>query len=203
MTKRIIFDVESVGLHGEGFAVGWVVLNDAGQTESQGHVYCDPRKAVRGVPGDREWVEDHVVPGLEAFHITEVVDTPFQVREAFWKAYQAHKEEGPVELWADCPWPVEANFLTETIDFKRVERNWQGPYPLLDVGVMLRAAGIDPMATFPRLDHELPVHNALADARQSARLLLEAENALAGYPVNPAPQFIGIPGPGSHGEATP
>ena len=35
-------------------------------------------------------------------------------------------------------------------------------------------AGMDPMATYDRLPAELPRHDPLADARQSARLLVEA-----------------------------
>lgn len=172
--KRIVFDVESVGLHGEGFAVGWVVLDASGQEIDAGLMHCDPRRAAAGTPGDRGWVEENVKIGSPATHVSA-----YPLREAWWSWYQALKATGPVELWADCPWPVEARFLAACVDQWRDARNWEGPYPLLDVGVMLRAAGMDPMATYDRTEAESPAHNPLADARQSARLLLEAERRLA------------------------
>jgi hypothetical protein len=49
-----------------------------------------------------------------------------------------------------------------------------GPYPLVDVASVRLAAGLDPLGAYDRTAGELPVHNPLADARQSARLLLEA-----------------------------
>lgn len=40
----MVFDVESIGLHGEGFAVGYVVLQDCREVEC-GMFACDPSKA--------------------------------------------------------------------------------------------------------------------------------------------------------------
>ena len=34
--KFMVFDVESIGLHGEGFAVAWVVVNRAGERLGDG-----------------------------------------------------------------------------------------------------------------------------------------------------------------------
>ena len=180
MTKRIVFDVESLGLHGEGFAVGWVVLDDKGREIEWCVRAADPVNAC-GAPDDRTWIEANVVPALGgrvAASFIEPSTTLRDVREAFWAMYQRLKAEGPVELWADCPWPVEARFLNACVDDGQPGRNWEGPYPLLDVGVMMRASGIDAMATYPRRPDEEPAHNPLADARQSARLLLEAESRL-------------------------
>jgi hypothetical protein len=72
------------------------------------------------------------------------------------------------------PWPVEAHFLSECVADRPQEREWQGPYPLLDVASVRLAAGLDPLATVDRLPSELPAHDPLADSRQSARLLVEA-----------------------------
>jgi hypothetical protein len=172
MTKRMVFDVESVGLHGEGFAVGWVVLDHLGNEVTCGLLSCLDRMASAGTQPDRAWVQENVIPHLPF----PTHGGPFDLREAFWKVY---KDEAPDELWADCPWPVEARFLNACIDQCRDARNWEGPYPLLDVGVMIRASGLDAMANHPRRPDEKPAHNPLNDARQSARLLLEAEYRLA------------------------
>jgi len=50
--RILSFDVESVGLHGQGFAVGWVVLQD-GQEVSSGYAAC-PIDAAKGARSDRE-----------------------------------------------------------------------------------------------------------------------------------------------------
>jgi hypothetical protein len=82
-------------------------------------------------------------------------NNPYQVREAFWETWLAYKDR--VLLAADVPWPVEGRFLNACIDQNRRQRTWQGPFPLIE-----------------RLEDELPVHNPLADARQSLRILREA-----------------------------
>jgi hypothetical protein len=48
-----------------------------------------------------------------------------------------------------------------------------GPYPLHDLASILLAHGRDPLAKNERLPEELPEHDPLNDARQSARLLHE------------------------------
>ena len=40
--KFMVFDVESVGLHGEGFAVAWVVVNIDGEKLDEGCLSCNP-----------------------------------------------------------------------------------------------------------------------------------------------------------------
>jgi hypothetical protein len=72
---------------------------------------------------------------------------------------------------ADCAWPVEARFLARCVNDKPREREWQGPYPLMEIASYLEAAGMDPMKEYDRLPSELPKHNPLCDARQSARML--------------------------------
>lgn len=168
--KKMVIDVESVGLHGEGFAVGWVVLDEQGKQISSDLLYA-PAYAARGTVEDREWIEANVLPTLPEANC----DTTWNVRQQFWAAWMALKAEGPIQMWADCAWPVEANFLAACVADDPTKRNWEGPYPLHDVATLLRAAGLDPLATYPRLPSEEPAHNPLADARQSAHLLLEAE----------------------------
>ncbi len=47
-----VFDVESIGLHGEGFAVGWVVVGETGATYEESYLACLPG-AARGSVGRR------------------------------------------------------------------------------------------------------------------------------------------------------
>jgi len=171
-----VFDVESVGLHGEGFAVGWSVI----QVKQDGHRLRWHESAhgyeachhdvAQGNRSDRAWIVEHVVPHLEAVNTSA---TPEQVRQRFWKAWLHWKERG-AQLAADVAWPVEARFLNTCIDDAPASRTWEGPYPLIDIASVRLAVGLDPLGTEERRGDELPAHNPLADARQSARLLVEA-----------------------------
>lgn len=160
----MVFDVESVGLHGEGFAVGFVVVNGYGVEIQSGLAACPPDRA-RGTNEDRVWIKDNIPA------IPENCDVPFQVRAHFWQQWMDWKQKGVI-LVTDCGWPVEARFLAQCVDDDR-RRKWEGPYPLHDLASILLAAGKNPTATFDRLPNELPAHNPLNDARQSARILIE------------------------------
>jgi len=77
-------------------------------------------------------------------------------------------------MWADCSWPVEARFLARCVENDFDKREWEGPYPLHEIATVLLLAGKNPSEKFPRQENELPEHNPLNDARQSARLLLQS-----------------------------
>jgi hypothetical protein len=166
---HMVFDVESIGLHGEGYAVGWVVVDDkTGQEEDVGLLACSPDMAV-GLAGDRKWVETNCPKIPVRF------DNPGQVRVQFSEVWNFWRER-TVRLWADCGWPVEANFLTLCVGDGIIN----SPYPLHEIATARMLAGFDPIATYDRRPVELPVHNPQMDARQSGRLLLEALEKLNG-----------------------
>lgn len=162
----MVFDVESIGLHGEGFAVGFVVVNQHGEALAEGVHACPPGHA-HGADDDRKWVAENI-PELNGEH-----PTPESVRSSFWHCWQYWKAQGAV-LVADCCWPVEARFLAACVDDSPIARKWSGPYPLHDLASVLLALGRDPLATNERLPNEAPAHHPLHDARQSARLLVAA-----------------------------
>lgn len=162
-----IFDVESMGLHGEGFAVagGVYLANGAAQWEFRyacptGSAWCDDAE-------DRTWVDANV-PVLETTH-----RTPELMRHAFWQHWLKAKKAG-AQMAVECGWPVEAEFLHRCIHDQYPGRKWDGPYPLHEIATYMAAAGMDPMAQYKRRPSELPMHDPLADARLSARLLSEA-----------------------------
>lgn len=174
----MVLDVESIGLHGEGFAVGLVVVDKAGKTHDEMISYC-PTSSALGPFDRREWVRRNV-PDLDMAGATLGYDhklaranSPRQVRGDFWKQWLLWKD-APCLLVADCGWPVEARFLAACVDDNHKDREWQGPYLLHELASFMLAAGLDPLAKYDRLPNELPEHNPLADARQSARLLLHA-----------------------------
>lgn len=164
MSKYMIFDVESIGLHGEGFAVGWVVIDGDGNELNVGLLVA--REQARGTEVDGNWVAENV-PRMGWTH-----DSLADMRSAFWRTWQLWKERGAT-LWADCSWPVEARFLAQCVDDDLDNRKWEGPYPLHEIATAALLCGRDPLVTIDRLPHELPAHNPLNDARQSARVFLE------------------------------
>lgn len=161
----MVFDVESVGLHGEGFAVGYVVIDREGTILDEGR-YVAPLSTAVGSKSGRDWVSKHV-PMMDATD-----PSPGAVRERFWAVWRSWAARGAV-LVADCAWPVEARFLAACVDDGEPSRRWEGPYPLHELASFMVAAGMDPMATYDRLPDE-PQHDPLGDAKQSARLLLQA-----------------------------
>jgi hypothetical protein len=172
----LVFDVESVGLHGDAFAFGYVVLDTATGAElDSGLVQMDPGRAPLGLPDDRAWVAEHVMPALGARWGAQggVAETAAHLRGRFWAVWDTWRAHG---AWvaADCPWPVEARFLSQCVADHPHQRAGHGPYPLIDVASVRLAAGLDPLGTDERRPDEQPAHNPLADARQSARLLREA-----------------------------
>ena len=176
----LVFDVESVGLHGEGFAVGYVVKLATGSIVAEG-VFACPMMEADGSDDDRLWVSNNVplIPANCA--------RPIDVRSQFWALWLEWKARGAV-LVADCCWPVEARFLAQCIDDDPHARNWDGPYPLHDLASMLLTVGRDPLATSERQPDELPAHHPLNDARQSARLLIDLLMMMAD--VGPSAEFM-------------
>ena len=161
-----VFDVESIGLHGEGFAVGWVVVSETGAIHQEDYFACPP-KVAEGDFDSRKWVDDNI-PELPITH-----ETPCEIRDAFWEVWKEWREKGAV-LVADCAWPVEARFLAQCVDDSPRKRECEGPYPFHDVASVLLARGADPLLTRERLPDELPAHHPLKDAKQAARIFLTA-----------------------------
>lgn len=164
-----VLDVESVGLHGEGFAVGYVVVDEKGTVHEQGLGWCDPIQAWGLDPG-REWVKEHV--NLEG---APTHRGPFEVREWFWNQFQAWRDKG-AHIFADCGYPVEAGFF-RACQQDRLNRDFAGPFPLHEVQTILLATFVpgeelELAELVKRRESELPEHNPLKDARHSARILL-------------------------------
>lgn len=167
MKQILVIDVESIGLHGEAYAVGGCVLHvDSGEITDGFRYAIDPHDA-KGAKSDREWVSQNI-PEIPQSH-----DTPEGMRFIFWFEWQRLKTiyGDDLVMAAECGWPVEANFLEACIKDDEEDRRFKGPYPFHEIASFMQAAGMDPMATYERLASEEPKHCPLADARQSARLL--------------------------------
>lgn len=156
----LCMDVESIGLHGEAFAVGWVVVDSNGREKTSGCIACDPVFA-KGNDDDRAWVADNIPP-LPITH-----NTPAEVRAAFWQVWQHWRQQG-ARLLCDCGWPVEARFLAACVDDIGVTSHGLGPYPLLDVSTLDLLLGGDSTEPTARTKNAY-AHHPEHDARRSAR----------------------------------
>jgi len=166
-----IFDVESLGLHGDGFAVAGGVWKGLDQCLMEFAYHTSQDRALIGIAGDAEWVKKNVIisPQSTLCGGTAIMNS------LFWNEWKRAKEQYPgIVMAAECLWPVEARLLQKAVDEDRDNRNWEGPYPIHEIASFMLAAGMDPMATYERRENELPAHEPLADARLSARLLFEA-----------------------------
>lgn len=168
-SKLFVFDVESIGLRGEAFAVGFVVAS--GSNILVRHTLAIDRRLASGNADDRAWC-DKGIPDIPAN-----CSSAYDLRVQFWSAWKTFKANGAI-MCAEVAWPVETGFLSACAQLDGNEHH--GPYPLVDVSSVMLAAGMDPMAAYPRLDGEIPVHDPLADATQSHRLLIEALKKLEG-----------------------
>lgn len=175
MKSFFVIDVESIGLHGEGYAVAGGVYLENGSTQWEFKLACPPETCL-GPDSDREWVRDNIPP-IEVTHKTSRL-----MRDEFWKLWMKAKEAGSV-MAAECLWPVEAGFVMDCVADDEESRRFEGPYPFYEISSVMAAAGMDPMATYDRTPSELPKHDPLADARQSARLLATALETVRTIPA--------------------
>lgn len=174
----MVFDVESLGLHGGGYAIGYVILVDG--VEIANGCWASEPKPLKGEydSDDYTWARENVPhQELEKFYCKSAK----AIWENFWMAWRFFKQTYPNGmLAADVAWPVEANFLSDCIADCPEAREGHGPYPLADISSIMLAVGMDPLAPYVRREDELPAHHPIMDARQSARLLLQALSHLNG-----------------------
>lgn len=159
-------DAESIGVHGEAYAIaGGVYELSKDLKVCEEFCFSCYSDEADGDFDDRKWVSENIPP-IKVTH-----NSPKEIRTAFWRKWKQIKGNYPdIAMVAETAWPVEARFLIDCVKDDKT-RKWEGPYPLHDISSFLAAAGKDPMANYERLPNELPKHDPLADVRQSARLL--------------------------------
>jgi hypothetical protein len=175
----LVFDVESVGLYGDGFAVGWVVIDLNGKEHESGLFVSDWRKAEGfNQKGAIEWVETNLPP-MEITHQNResLCFDFFNVLQRWLLNGRERSHPKVCSIWADWGYPVETNFLRRcrAAAYWMIEDDpsWLLPAPLQEIATICLAADINP-DDFPCLPDELPQHNPMNDARHSARLLVKA-----------------------------
>ena len=137
-----------------------------------------------------EYVLKNVVPAIPAEYRSETPGTRMsaslaEMRQAFWACYRAAADGvsaakgATLVVAAECGFPVEANFFRACILDDLAKRAYQGPFPLHEIATRVLAKCPDDKS--PQYAHlnrrepaELPAHNPLCDARQSARIWFES-----------------------------
>jgi hypothetical protein len=165
----MVLDVESVGLYGEPFAVGFVVINSLSRTVlDQCYLACPDSKA-QGTDEDRRWIQKNVLPFLPPPNL----DTPREVREVFWNLYRrivdAYKNQD-FSIWADCGYPVEDRFLRLCVQDDLSNRVWKAPYPLHEIATVRAALRLDSVLGYDLPDDKR--HNPLEECQYIAPKLI-------------------------------
>lgn len=189
-----MFDVESAGLHGDGFAYGYVVT---GVDKTTGELTVLDEGEKYSIEGGKqaqqhEWVAKNVLPSLPLTPFLDnevsaeplpetIVPTNRELRDAFFKVYSDWKSKG-AEIYSDVNWPVETGFLSAVMQDDLPARNFAGPFPLKDASHVLCHIEPDPMKLdrweYARLPGARRPHNPLDDAKASAFALHKAKHEL-------------------------
>ncbi len=172
-----VMDAESYGLYGQVFSWACVVFENGKEIFSCYHTM--PPRLARRIPSDEEWIEKNVVRVMDHLPQSQHVvqhDNYAELMDSFLGVWLKWQKQAT--LVADCPFPVESSFIRDCIDFAKLVDPERAKdisfYPVIDVASVRLGVGLDPMETVERRPDELPVHHPLADARQSARLLMQA-----------------------------
>lgn len=162
--KRLIVDAETDGLYGRFLTVALLVTDEEGVELDVFYGGVAPH--IQQV--ETEWVKEHVLPLLGDY---EVFDSQEALFEAVWFFWNRYRDE--VRCFADVPCPVEARLFRTMVEQDLSVRNFQAPFPLLDLASMLYARGYNPLIDRRTLVgmEGVPLHNALLDARLTNAVL--------------------------------
>lgn len=165
MSKNIfMFDVESDGLYGHGFAVGTVVATPDGEI-------IDTFEMKSNVSITDNWVKENVLPHLGDMPSCE---TSKELRTKFYDFYMKYKNSCIV--YSDCNFPVETNFLTEVVRDDEDNRKWEMPFPLMDVATVKNINVSRNYFYKVNTGKKIRQHNPLDDAIASLYFLLHYYN---------------------------
>lgn len=195
LPRFFVFDVESMGLYGEDFAVAFVVVDRSGTELDAGFFNCPHEEAAPAVvlaeyaqpvvafagamdlleqwgqrsQYDASWVSENVLPHMPV----PSHETREQMHTDFWTTWVRWRDRGAM-MWADCGYPVEFGFLRSCV-YEEPSRIDTAPFPLMEIETLRALSGLGDFSR--RMDH-VPAHNPLNDVRHSARVLIESLNRM-------------------------
>lgn len=122
--KKLIFDVESTSLFGVAIAVAAVVLD-----EKKNIIDSIELCSEEHFEKCNQWVKVNVLPKIKNMPRCENNEV---MRRKFWAFLQKHKD---AQIWVDCGYPVETNFLNSIAHDDIESRELNMPYPLYEIAV--------------------------------------------------------------------
>lgn len=162
----LFIDAETNGLYGTFLSVAAIALDDNGEeTDAFYGTLRNPEKYVTS-----EWVRENVLPYLgDAVRADDYYDSEKELVEAFYSFYLQHRDS---DVIADVPHPVESRLFISAAENDLEEREFQAPYPLMDLSSMLYAKGYDPLIERRSVVDcsDLRLHNSFDDVRMSIRI---------------------------------
>lgn len=168
-TKLLCFDLETNGLHGQAFAVGGLIMDAAGNIESQYSARCPIKGELD------EWVSENVIPFIEDMEQTHKDYKSFC--DDFW-AWFVEAQNRSDYVIVQNGYPVEYRFLLQCQEMDIESRYWDHPFPILDLTSMLVMAGYDAedkvrLAGQWLKETGFAKHHPLNDAHLTARMAFE------------------------------
>ncbi len=156
--NHFIVDAETDGLYGSFLSVAALVTTSEGEQADLFYGAVSPDLLqVRS-----EWVKKNVLPYISAAHT--FFSSEDELLRAFWDFWMKHRETSV--CIADVCYPVEARLFSRCVQMSPEEREFQGPFPLLDLSTLLLARGIPVDTSRKELTSlSLVQHDALNDAR--------------------------------------
>lgn len=133
MKSVISIDAESNDLYGSVWAVGVVVLDESGN-ETDRFVGRLPEEFVTS-----EFARKNVLPVVTDIPVTH--ESRAALLEDFWSFWQNHKENA--DAIAHISVPVESGLFRACVEQDTESRMFEGPFPLHEVGTVLKALGED------------------------------------------------------------
>lgn len=159
---HVVYDVETVGILGPCWAVGWVALDAAGNEIDAGHAWTEPA----GDPAAVAWAR----PARDALaaESAPLADADAVLR-VLWAVWLTAKTSG-AQLWCDVAYPCDAPTLAAAHRLavaEGVSGPFDGPFPLGDIAQRLGGRVSGP---------PLPAdgHHPVVDARWSSGRLRDA-----------------------------
>ena len=182
--KRVIsFDAETTSLRGSQLAIGAILFGEDGTEISQ---FLGWRKPEEGEKVDN-WVKENILPKIATMPVANMYESRKTLLEAFaswymangfgdapapWDASQMIKQADCLFI-AHCGAPVEAN-LIQALFAEGLIGEFNGPFPLHEVGTLLLAKGEDPTSVDSyNAKHDLKghdfggTHNPLDDSEKA------------------------------------
>jgi hypothetical protein len=163
--KEFLFsvDVETDNLYGETFAIG-VTIWDLKTREMVSKVGCYAElNKVRS-----EWCKNNILPIIRGNNDFMKVGYRTQMRDIFWNLYEEWRRKSII--LADFQYPCEAGFFRQCVLDDLKSREWDGPYPMIDLGTMFICANLDPdldrfvYTNNLHLDKHNPIHDSIVAA---------------------------------------